>query len=101
MPLLNNSLHSHLHLSPFHRYLLLQTLASNLHLHLHVSCHCMCLVSFVLNIRLNTLTFKFLTKSGTHNFFVWIVDVVTTTTAFTCFTKMIKYRFITVNINNL
>ena len=28
----------------------------------------MCLVSLVLDIRLNTLIFKFLTTSGTHNF---------------------------------
>ena len=28
----------------------------------------MCLVSLVLDIRLNTLTFKFLTISGTHSF---------------------------------
>ena len=42
IPLSINSLHSHLHLLPFHRCLLLQTLASNLHLQLHVSCHSMC-----------------------------------------------------------
>ena len=59
-PLSINSLHSHLHLFLFQRCLLLQTIASNLHLHLHVSCHCICLVSLVLDIRLNTLIFKFL-----------------------------------------
>ena len=63
-----NSLHSHLHLSSFQRCLLLQMLASNLHLHLYVSCHSVCLVSLVLDIRLNTLTFKFFTTSQTHNF---------------------------------
>ena len=44
------------------------TLVSNLHLYLQVSCHFMCLVSFVFDIRLNTLTFMFLILSGTHNF---------------------------------
>ena len=63
-----NSLHSHHHLSSFQRCLLLQTLASSLHSHLHVSCHSMCLVSLVLDIRLNTLKFKFLMILGTHNF---------------------------------
>ena len=56
----------HLHLSLFQLSLLLQTLPSNLHLHLKVSCHSMYLVSLVLDIRLNTLMFKFLTTSGTH-----------------------------------
>ena len=36
-------------------------------MHLHVLCHSMCLVSLVLEIRLNTLTFMFLMVSGTHN----------------------------------
>ena len=63
-----NFLHSHLHLSLFQRCLLLQTHASNLHLHLQVSCHSMCLVSLVLEIRVNTLKFMFLTTSGTYNF---------------------------------
>ena len=67
-PLSINSLHSLQHLSSFQRCLLLKTLASNLHLHLHVSCHFMCLVSLVLDIRLNTLTSKFFTTSGTHIF---------------------------------
>ena len=67
-PLSINSLSSHLHLSPFQRGLLLQTPASYLHLHLHVSCHSMCLVSLVLDIRLNTLTFKFLATLGTRSF---------------------------------
>ena len=65
-PLLINSLHSHLHLSSFHLYLLLQTLASNLHLHLQLLCHFMCLVLLVYDIKLNTLTFVFLMLSGTH-----------------------------------
>ena len=64
----NNSLHSHLHLSSFQRCLLLQTLLLNLHLHLRVSCHFMHLVSLIPHTRLNTLTFKFFTTSGTLNF---------------------------------
>ena len=67
-PLSINSLHSHQHLSLFQRYLLLQTLAPCLHLHLHISCHFMRLVSLVLDIRLNTLTFKFFITSGTQIF---------------------------------
>ena len=63
-----NSLHSHLHLSSFHLCLLLQTNASNLHLLLQVSHHSICLISLLLHIRLNTLTFMFLITSGTHNF---------------------------------
>ena len=46
-PLSINSLHSHLHLSSFHRCLLLQIILSNLHIHLHDSCHFICLVSLV------------------------------------------------------
>ena len=61
-------MHSHLHLFLFQRCLLLQILAPNLHSHLHVSCYAMCLVSLVLDIWLNTLTFKFLTTLGTPNF---------------------------------
>ena len=67
-PLSINYLHSHLHLSSFQRSLLLQTLLLNLHLHLHVLCHSMRLVSLFPDTRLNTLTFKFLTTPGTHNF---------------------------------
>ena len=67
-PLSINSLHSHLHLSSFHRCLLLQIILSNLHMHLHVSCHFMHLVSLVLDIRLNTLTFKSFMTSGTQIF---------------------------------
>ena len=89
-PSSTNPLHLHLHLSSFQRYLLLQTLALNLHLHFHLSCHSMCLVSLVFDIRLNTLTFKFLTTSGTHILHMGIA-IVTTTTTFTCFnTKRIK-----------
>ena len=64
----NNYLHSHRHLSLFHRCLLLRTLASNLHLHLDVSCHFICLVSLVLGTKLNTLTFKAFIALGTHIF---------------------------------
>ena len=65
-PLSVNYLHLQLHLSSFERSLLLQAFASNLHLHLHVSCHFMCLISLDLDIKLNTLTFMFLIRSGTH-----------------------------------
>ena len=67
IPLSINSLHSHMHLSSIHLCFLLPTLASHLHLHLQVLCHSICLVSLVLDIRLNTLTFMFLKVSGTHN----------------------------------
>ena len=63
-PLSINSLHSHLHLYSFQCCLLLQIIPSNLRIHLQVSCHSICLVSLVNDIRLNTLTFKFLTTSG-------------------------------------
>ena len=66
-PLSINSLYPDIHLSSFRLCLMLQTLASNLHLHLQVSYHSICLVSLVLDIRLNTLTFVSLTTSGTHN----------------------------------
>ena len=68
IPLSTNFLHSHLHLSLFQRCLVFQTLLFSLHLHLHVSCYFICLASFVHDIRLKTLTFKFLITSGTHNF---------------------------------
>ena len=68
IPLSINSLHSHQHLSLFHLSLLLQALASDLYLHLQVLCYPIYLVSLVLDIILNTLTFKPLTTSGTHNF---------------------------------
>ena len=48
--------------------LLLQTLASSLHLHLQFSCHFMYLVSLVLDIKLNSLRFIFLTTSRIHIF---------------------------------
>ena len=35
-------------------------------MHLHDSCNFICLVSLVLDIRLNTLTFKFFITSGTQ-----------------------------------
>ena len=68
LPLLFNSLDSHLHLPLFQHCLSLQTFASNLYLHLQVSCHSINLVSLLLDIRLNTLIFIFLTTSGTRNF---------------------------------
>ena len=37
-------------------------------MHLQVSCHSMCLVSLILEIKLNTLTFKSFTVSGTQIF---------------------------------
>ena len=40
-----------LHFSLFQRFLLLQTVVSNLHLHLKVLCHSMCLVSLLLEIK--------------------------------------------------
>ena len=61
-----NSLHSHLHLHIFQHCLLLKTLASSRHVHLEVSCHSIYLVSLILDIRLNTLTFMLLITSGTH-----------------------------------
>ena len=67
IPLSTNSLHSNLHLSSFHRYLLLQTLALNINMHLQVSCHLICLVSLIIFIKLNTLTSMFFIVSGTHN----------------------------------
>ena len=68
LPLSINSLHSHSHFSLFPCFLSLETLVSNLYLHLQVSCHSICLILFVPDIRLNTLTFTFLTTSGgTHN----------------------------------
>ena len=65
-PLSINSLHSHVHLSSFHRCLLLQIILSNLHIHLYDSCHFMCLVSLVNVFKLNTLTFKFFVASETQ-----------------------------------
>ena len=59
IPLSINSLQSHRHLSSSHLCLLFQTLESNLHLHLQVLCHSISLVSLVLDVRLNTLTFMF------------------------------------------
>ena len=68
IPLSINYLHLHQHLLSFQRCLLLQTFASDLHLHLHILCHFICIVSLVLDIILNTLTFKSFTTSGTHIF---------------------------------
>ena len=62
------SLHSHLHLSSFHHFLLLQTLATSLHVHLQVSYYFMYRVFIVLEIRLNAFTFLFLLILRTRNF---------------------------------
>ena len=64
---INSSLHSRLHLSLIHLCLLLQILESSLHLQLQFSCHSMCLLRLLHEMKLNTLTFMFLTASGTHN----------------------------------
>ena len=61
-----NFLYSHIHFYLFYLCLLLQIILFNLHMHLYVSCHFIDLVSLVNDIRLNTLTFKFLTISGTQ-----------------------------------
>ena len=42
------------------------TLESSWQLRFEVLCYFMCLVLLVPNIRLNNLTFMFLTRSGTH-----------------------------------
>ena len=102
-PLSINSLHSHLHLSLFQRYLLLQKLASNLHLHLQFPCHSMSLVSLLLNIRLKTLTFKFFTTSGTHIFTKGslILLQLPLHLLLLILKEKKKHRLITTNINNL
>ena len=53
IPLSINSLHSHRHLFLLQCYLLLQTLASNI----HFSCHFICFVSLVLDITININNF--------------------------------------------
>ena len=65
---IKSSLHSHLHLPSFHICLLFQTAEVNLHTHLQVSCHIICIVSLILDIRLNTFTFKLLVISGIQIF---------------------------------
>ena len=102
MPLSINSLHSRLHLWLFQRCLLLQAPSSSLHLHSQASCHSMILVSLVLDTKFNTLTFKFISTSGTHHMdmhiiCIWIIDIITTTAAF-IYTVGIKEGFITVDI---
>ena len=82
--------------------LLLQTLASNLHLHLQVSCKSVCLVSFVLEIRLNTLMCHLFYNIRNTQFRIWIIDVVTTTTAFTCLilkTQVLYYWHLKFQLN--
>ena len=82
----------------FIRCLLLQTLPSNIHLHLHISCHSMCL--FHQFLTLNTLSFKFLTTSGTHNFTYGLLILLQL--PFTCFnTKRRKQRLVPINVNNM
>ena len=99
IPLSINSLHSYRHLSSFHLCVLLRTLASNLHLHLQVLFRSACLLSLVLYIRLNTLTFIFLIVSGTHNFSIWVINSITTVfVVIYCNTIGIKHRLISVNI---
>ena len=57
----------------------------------------MCLVSLVLNIRLNTLTFKSFATSGTHIFAYGSLILLRATTTFTCFhNKRIKYGLIAI-----
>ena len=68
MPLSINVLLYQLHLLLLQCCLLLKTFASNLHIHFQVSCHSICIFLFVLEIRLNTLTFMFLTIRGTRRF---------------------------------
>ena len=46
--------------------MLLRTLPSSLHLNLHIPWHYMGFVLLVLDMRLNTLTFKFFITSGTY-----------------------------------
>ena len=47
---------------------MLQIIPFNLHMHLHDLCHFIDLVSLVLDIKLNALTFNFFTISGTQIF---------------------------------
>ena len=74
---------------------MLQTLASSLHLHLHVF-----LVSLVFDIRLNILTFKFFTTSGTHIFAYGSLILLQLPQYLLVLILRIKYRLITININN-
>ena len=68
---------------------------------LQVSCHFMCLVSLVLDIRLNTLTFKSFTVSGTQIFAYGSLILLQLPPHFFNFNpKRIKYRIITINISN-
>ena len=65
--LINSFLHTPLSINSLHSYL--HFYHSNVVYHYkQVSCHSMCLVSLVLDIKLKTLTFKFLTTSVTHDF---------------------------------
>ena len=54
------------------------------------------LIVYVIYVLLGLYLYQFKTRK---HFWIWIIDIVTTTTAFTCFiTKMKKYRLISVNI---
>ena len=64
---------------------ILETFSPNLHSHLHVPCHSINLVSLVLDIRSNTLTFKLFYNIRNTNFCIRIVNIITSTTTFTRF----------------
>ena len=69
---------------------------------MHVAYHSMCLVSLVLDIKLNTLTFKFLITSGTHNFAYGLLLLLQLPLHLLVFnTKGEKDRPFTINVNNL
>ena len=65
-------------------------------MHLNFLCHFICLVSLVLDIRLNALTFKFFTISGTQTFAYGLLISL----QLPLHLLRIKHRIITININN-
>ena len=70
-------------------------------MHLQVLCHFMCLVSLVLDIKLNTLTFKYFTVSGIQIFAYGSLMLLQLPFTFTYLnTKRIKQGIIAININN-
>ena len=87
-----HSLDSHLYLSSFQRFYYYKRL------------HLICIYTYTFHAILcapfhyfNICVFN---NIRTTHFCIWITDIVTTTTAFTCFnTKRTKYRLITININ--
>ena len=82
-PLPINSLHSHLPLSSFY-HLLWHMLASNLHLHLPVWCHSVsCFISSWHWIKYFNI--QIFNNIQNTQFCIWIIDIVATTAAFTCF----------------